>query len=135
MPSQLIPLPANARLATLKAHARQLMREEEGEVIFEFQGPIDPEKIVKFLEWADDEYSVSVVITHAELEEFATMALAGGAVGAGAALVAKALGLAVSWPVVALAAGAGALIGVMSTTLHIRVFRYRGHTRIALKAD
>ena len=68
MPSQLIPLPANARLATLKTHARRLMREEEGEVIFEFQGPIDPEKIVKFLEWADDEYSVSVVITHAELE-------------------------------------------------------------------
>ena len=135
MPSQLIPLPANARLTTLKTHARRLMREEEGEVIFEFQGPIDPDKIVKFLEWADDEYSVSVVITHAELEEFATMALAGGAVGAGAALVAKALGLAVSWPVVALAAGAGALIGAMSTTLHIRVFRYQGHTRIALKAD
>lgn len=38
-------------------------------------------------------------------------------------------------PVVALAAGAGALIGAMSTTLHIRVFRYRGHTQIALKAD
>ncbi len=74
------------------------MREEEGEVIFEFQGPIDPEKIVKFLEWADDEYSVSVVITHAEFEEFATMALAGGAAGAGAALVAKALGPSVSWP-------------------------------------
>ena len=81
------------------------MREEEGEVIIEFQGPIDPEKIVKFLEWADDEYSVSVVITHAEFEEFATMALAGGAAGAGAALVAKALGPSVSWPMVALAAG------------------------------
>ena len=36
------------------------------------------------------------------------MALAGGAVGAGAALVAKVLGLTVSWPMVALAAGAGA---------------------------
>jgi hypothetical protein len=27
------------------------------------------------------------------------------------------------------------VIGAMSTTLHIRVFSYRGHTRIALKAD
>ena len=54
---------------------------------------------------------MSIVITHAELEEFAMMALAGGALQAGAALVAKALGLAVSWLGVALAAGAGALIG------------------------
>ena len=135
MPSHLIPLPANARLATLKAHARSLMREEEGELIFEFQGPIDPERIVKFLEWADDGYSVSMVISHAEFEEFVTMAQAGGAVGAGVALGAKALGLVVSWPMVALAVGAGAILGALSTTLHIKVYRYRGRTRIALKAD
>ena len=135
MPSQLIPLPANAPLAALKTHARRLMREEEGEVLFEFQGQVNPDKIVKFLEWADDEYSVSMVVAHAELEEYATMAMAGGALGAGAALVAKALGLTVSWPLVAGATLAGALIGAMSTTLHIKVYRYRGHTRIALKAD
>ena len=63
------------------------------------------------------------------------MALAGGAVGAGAALVAKVLGLTISWPMVALAAGAGAIIGAMSTTLHFKVYSYLGHTRIAMKAD
>ena len=135
MPSQLIPLPANAPMAALKAHTRRLMREEEGDVLFEFQGHVNPDKIVKFLEWADDEYSVSMVITHAELEEYATMALAGGALGGGIALLAKALGLAVSWPLVAGVTLAGTIIGAMSTTLHIKVYRYRGNTRIAIKAD
>jgi len=127
-------LEGNERITVLKRHARELMKDEDGEIILEFNGYVDPDKIVKFVEWANDEYKVKLVVAHAELKEYVTMAIAGGAVGAGVALLAKYYGLPVSWPIVVGAAIGGAILGAMSTTLHIRIYKFKGMTRIKLVA-
>lgn len=130
-PTNVVKLPAKTHQAALRRFARDAA-EDDCEVVLEFQGDIDPAKIVKFVEWAGEEYSLNLVITHAELKDYVAMAASGAAIGAGLALAAKALGMAVGWPVVAAAAVGGAILGALSTGLHVKIWKYKGKNRMKL---
>lgn len=124
--------PKDATLANLK-HLARWAAEEKGELMIEFSGDIPPERIAKFFEWATDEYKVKAVVRHAELKEYVTMTVAGAAVGAaGITLLAYYVGAAVSLPLVLGGAAAGAVLGALSTPLHIKIYKTRGRTRMRL---
>lgn len=125
----------DAKLASLKRLARWAA-EEEGELVLEFAGDVPPERIVKFFEWADDEYRVKAIVRHAELKEYVTSTVAGAAVGAaGITALAYAVGATITMPLVLGGAAAGAIIGALSTPLHIKVYKRKGRTRIRLAAE
>ena len=56
----------DAKLGSLKRYARWVA-EHDGELLLEFSGDVPPERIVKFFEWANDEFSVKAIVRHAEL--------------------------------------------------------------------
>lgn len=124
-----------AKLGSLKRYARWAA-EEDAELLFEFSGDVPPERIVKFFEWADDEFKVKAIVRHAELKEYVTMTVAGAAVGAvGVSALAYAVGATLSLPLVLGGAAVGALIGGLSTPLHVKIYKHRGKTRMRLAAE
>ena len=120
-----------ATLAQLKAHARWAAR-ADGALVLEISGDLPPERILKFVEWANDNYRVKAVIRHAELKDYVERAAATGAVAAGAVVLAKLAGWAISWPAALLLVIAGMVIGAGSTPLSLKVYKYRGKTRLQL---
>ena len=124
-----------ANLGSLKRFARWAA-EEDGEPILEFSGDIPSERFVKFFEWADDEFKVKAIVCHAELNEYVTMTVAGAAMGAmGIAALAYAVGATISLPLVLSGAAVGALLGGLSTPLHVTIYKHPGKTRLRLASE
>ncbi|MBK8695344.1 MAG: hypothetical protein IPN17_24500 [Deltaproteobacteria bacterium] len=122
----------DARLGSLKRYARWAA-EHDGELVLEFSGDVPPERIVKFFEWANDEFSVRAIVRHAELKEYVTSTVAGaGAGAAGLCLLAYFAGVPITWPILLGGAAAGAIVGVLTTPLHIKVYKVKGRTRLRL---
>lgn len=121
--------PARARRMTDRAI------QEGGDLVLDFGEDADPKRVFKYLEWLGAEHRVEITIRHAELEEFVTGIVAGAAIGAAAAAVAAlAAGGPVAWTAIATAAGIGAIVGLALTPVTVRVYRYRGHTRVRISA-
>lgn len=124
--------PEDANLGALKRFARYAS-EQDVELVFEFSGDIPPERVVKLFDWAGEEFKVQAIVRHAELKEYVTSAVAGAGVGAaGLGLLAYFAGVPVTWPIILGGAAAGALMGLLTTPLHIKIYKVRGRTRMRL---
>lgn len=135
---------------TISAHGRQtrsLLRDvedamEEGwDVVLDLGEDASPERVIKIMEAVAGSYRVDVVVRHAELREYIDNSLTGAAIGGGAAatavLTALAAGAPFSWPALLTAIGVGALTGgliasALTPMSELRVYKYRGSTRVKL---
>jgi|GEM_PF-6242526 len=102
-------------------------------VILDFGTKADPDKIESVLEFFNDEYGIELSIRHAELQEIIENGIIGGVSGTGFGIL---YSMIFGGPVgiLALACGIGGLLlGVLSTTLHVTVYKYRGHTMMKIE--
>lgn len=128
-------LDVNERVETLQAQTREFVKHRQGELIFEFNSEADPEKIVKFVEWANDHYKLTLTVAHAELRDYIRRALMGGLIGGGIMLLARVL---FPWFLSgSLIAGAllGAWVGAVSAAIHIKIYKFNGRTRIKIQQE
>jgi hypothetical protein len=124
-------LPADINLRSLKKYTRDAV-DGECDLILEFNGEVNPKKIVKYVDWAGKEYRLKIVVQHAELRDYVELSCAGAGIGLGVGLLAYALGF-VSWPAVLAATGIGALLGLLTTSVNMRIYKYRGNTRVKIE--
>ncbi len=111
------------------------------EVVLTIQETAPPERVLKIIHACVGDDKIDLVVRHAELKEYLEHALVGGVIGGGVAawglVLAKLAGATLNLPVTLTAIGLGALLGAtigaaVTPISEVRVYRYRGETKIKL---
>ena len=126
---------------TIARDARQEI-EAGYEVILQFDRNVDPNRVLKTINFCVDEKKVEIIIRHAEFREYVEEAAKGAIFGtavavAGYVYTALRAGNPVTLAAMLAAAGLGALAGTIigagvTQVGSVTIYKYRGETRVRL---